>query len=185
MIRAIGLIELNSIAQGIESADAMLKTGQVEIIVSRPICPGKYITLVWGDISAVESAIKAGIEKAGVYLVDDFILANVHPQVIPALSMASEVHDVKALGIMETFSVAAMVVAADTAVKAGDVELIEIRLGMGLGGKAYTTLTGDVAAVKSAVEAGAATAAAKGMLVQQVVIPSPHKNLVPSVMGLM
>jgi microcompartment protein CcmL/EutN len=184
MIRAIGLVELNSIAKGIESADAMLKTGQVEVIVSRPICPGKYITLVWGDVAAVESAVKAGIEKADVFLVDDFILPNVHPQVIPAFSAASQVQEVKALGIMETFSIAAMVVAADAAVKAGEVDLIEIRLGMGLGGKAFTTLTGDVAAVKSAVEAGSATASAKGMLVQQVIIPSPHKNLVPSVLGL-
>jgi len=52
---------------------------------------------------------------------------------------------------------------------------------MGLGGKSFTTLTGDVAAVKSAVEAGAKTASDKGLLVQQVVIPSPHKNLIPSI----
>ncbi|ATW25315.1 BMC domain-containing protein [Candidatus Formimonas warabiya] len=181
MIRAIGLVEFNSIAKGIESADAMLKTGQVDIIVSRPICPGKYITLVWGDVAAVESAVKAGIAKGDVNVVDDFILPNVHPQVIPACSAGNPVVEVHALGIIETFSVAAMIVAADTAVKAGEVDLIEIRLGMGLGGKSFTTLTGDVAAVKSAVEAGARTAADKGLLVQQVVIPSPHKSLIPSI----
>lgn len=182
MIRAIGLVEFNSIAKGIESTDAMLKTGQVEIIVSRPICPGKYISLVWGDVSAVESAVKAGVLKGGVNVIDDFVLPNVHPQVIPACSAGSAVVDVQALGVMETFSVATMIVAADTAVKAGDVDLIEIRLGMGLGGKSFTTLTGDVAAVKTAVEAGAKIAADKGLLVQQVVIPSPHKNLIPHVL---
>ncbi len=181
MIRAIGLVEFNSIAKGIEGADAMLKTGQVDIIVSRPICPGKYITLVWGDVAAVESAVQAGIAKAENYVVDDFILPNVHPSVIPACSGGTPVAEVQSLGIIETFSVAAMIVAADAAVKAGEVDLIEIRLGMGLGGKSFTTMTGDVAAVKSAVEAGAATASAKGLLVQQVVIPSPHRNLVPSI----
>ncbi|HHT62222.1 MAG TPA: BMC domain-containing protein [Clostridia bacterium] len=182
MIRAIGLVEFNSIAKGIEGADAMLKTGQVEVIVSRPVCPGKYITLVWGDVAAVESAVKAGINKGDVNVVDDFILPNVHPQVIPACSAGNMISEVQALGILETFSIAAMIVAADTAVKAGEVDLIEIRLGMGLGGKSFTTLTGDVAAVKSAVEAGAKTAADKGLLVQQVVIPSPHKNLIPSIL---
>lgn len=182
MIRAIGLVEFNSIAKGIEGADAMLKTGQVEVIVSRPICPGKYITLVWGDVAAVESAVKAGIVKGDVNVVDDFILPNVHPQVIPACSAGNGVSEIQAIGIIETFSVAAMIVAADAAVKAGEVDLIEIRLGMGLGGKSFTTLTGDVAAVKSAVEAGAKTASDKGLLVQQVVIPSPHKGLIPSIL---
>lgn len=182
MIRAIGLVEFNSIAKGIESADAMLKTAQVEVIVSRPICPGKYITLVYGDISAVESAIKAGIAKGDVYVVDDFILPNVHPQVIPACSAGNNVSEVHALGVIETFSVAAMIVAADAAVKAGDVELIEIRLGMGLGGKSFTTLTGDVDAVNAAIEVGAQTAATKGLLVQKVVIPSLHKNLISSIL---
>jgi len=182
MIRAIGLVEFNSIAKGIESADAMLKTGQVEVIVSRPICPGKYITLVWGDISAVESSVKAGIAKGDVHVVDDFILPYVHPQVIPACSAGNDIAEIHSLGVIETFSVAAMIVAADAAVKAGDVDLIEIRLGMGLGGKSFTTLTGDVAAVNSAIEAGAQTAATKGLLVQKVVIPSLHKSLIPSIL---
>jgi microcompartment protein CcmL/EutN len=178
MIRTIGFVEFNSIAKGIESSDAMLKTGQVEIIISRPICPGKYITMVWGDVAAVESAVKAGVAKGDVYVIDDFVLPNVHPQVIPACSAGSSAVEVQALGVMESFSVATMIVAADAAVKAGDVDLIEIRIGMGLGGKSYTTLTGDVAAVKSAVEVGSKIAADKGFLVQQVVIPSPHKNLI-------
>lgn len=182
MIRAIGLVEFNSIAKGIEGADTMLKTGQVEVIVSRPICPGKYITLVWGDVAAVESAVQAGIAKGDIYVVDHFVLPNVHPAVIPACAGGTPVVEVQALGIIETFSVAAMIVAADAAVKAGEVDLIEIRLGMGLGGKSFATMTGDVAAVKSAVETGAATAAAKGLLVQQVVIPSPHRSLVPSIL---
>ena len=119
MIRAIGLVEFNSIAKGIEGADAMLKTGQVDIIVSRPICPGKYITLVWGDVAAVESAVQAGIAKAENYVVDDFILPNVHPSVIPACSGGTPVAEVQSLGIIETFSVAAMIVAADAAVIVG------------------------------------------------------------------
>ncbi|MCR6544902.1 BMC domain-containing protein [Dehalobacterium formicoaceticum] len=181
-MRTIGFVEFNSIAKGIESADAMLKTGQVEIIISRPICPGKYITMVWGDVAAVESAVKAGVAKGDIHVIDDFVLPNVHPQVIPACSAGSSVVEVAALGVLESFSVATMIVAADAAVKAGDVDLIEIRIGMGLGGKSFTTLTGDVAAVNSAVEAGSKIAADKGFLVQQVVIPSPHKNLISSIL---
>ncbi len=41
MKAAIGLIELSSIAKGIEVSDAMLKRADIEIIVNRTICPGK------------------------------------------------------------------------------------------------------------------------------------------------
>jgi microcompartment protein CcmL/EutN len=66
---------------------------------------------------------------------------------------------------------------ADAAVKTADVNLIEIRLAMALGGKAFATLNGEVAAVRAAVEAGAAVVAEKGLLVNTVVIPSPSAQL--------
>lgn len=182
MLAAIGLVELNSIAKGIEAADAMLKSAQVDILASRPVCPGKYIVLICGDVAAVESAVKAGANMGDAAVVDEFILPNVHPAVIPAISAASPAVEVQALGIIETFSIAALIVAADTAVKAAEVDLIEIRLGTGIGGKSFVTLTGDVAAVKAAVEAGSATALEKGLLTNKVVIPSPHRNLIPNLL---
>lgn len=179
---AIGLVEFSSIAAGIEAADAMLKAAVVDLIFSRPICPGKYMVLVTGDVAAVENSVKAGVEKGGAATVDEFVLPNVHPTVIPAMTASTLVTQVEALGVIETYSIASLIVAADKAVKAAEVELIEVRLGTGIGGKSYVTLTGDVAAVKAAVEAGARTAAEKGLLLKQVVIPSPHRSLVPSIM---
>jgi microcompartment protein CcmL/EutN len=52
-----------------------------------------------------------------------------------------------------------------------------VRLAMALGGKAFVTLTGNVAAVTSAVEAGAQVLSKKGLLVNKVVIPAPHPEL--------
>ena len=179
VIRAIGLVEFNSIAKGIEAADAMVKSAQVELIQSRTICPGKYIALVCGDVAAVENAVKAGVNLGGAFVVDEFVLPNVHPSVIPAISAVTAIEDVQALGIIEVFSTASCIVAADTAVKAAEVDLIEVRLGIGIGGKAFVTLTGDVAAVKAAIEAGAESVSEKGLLVNKVVIPSPHKYLKP------
>ena len=48
---------------------------------------------------------------------------------------------------------------------------------MALGGKAFVTLTGNVAAVQSAVDAGAQVVGQKGMLVNKVVIPHPRPEL--------
>ena len=54
MITAIGLVEFQSIAKGIEGADAMVKAGRVELVLARPICPGKYIALVEGDVALLK-----------------------------------------------------------------------------------------------------------------------------------
>lgn len=171
---SIGLIELNSIAKGIEAADAMLKAAQVDLIEAKPICPGKYIVMICGDVAAVQSAVNAGKTIGTTAAVDDFILPNVHPHVIKAIASATEISEIKALGIIETFSIASLIVAADTAAKAGQVDLIEIRIGMGIGGKSYVTLTGDVSSVTSSIEAGVVVASERGMLIEKVVIPSPH-----------
>jgi microcompartment protein CcmL/EutN len=85
--------------------------------------------------------------------------------------------ELESLGIIESFSVASLIEGADAAVKAANVQLIEIRLAMALGGKAFCTITGEVAAVRSAVDAGAKVIGDKGLLVNKVVIPQPRKEL--------
>jgi hypothetical protein len=73
--------------------------------------------------------------------------------------------------------VAALIEGADAAVKAASVQLLEIRMAMALGGKAFLKLSGEVAAVEAAVEAGAAHVARRGLLVNKVVIPAPSREL--------
>lgn len=179
MLKAIGLVELNSIAKGYEAADIMVKTAEVDLLMSTPVCPGKYIVLVHGDVAAVESSVHAGIKTGGHCVVDDFILANVHPSVYPAITSTAPAAAIQALGILESFSIASMIVCADSALKAADVEALELRLGTGIGGKSFFTLTGDVASVRAAVDAGAKHAIERGFLVEQVVIPSPSEKLYP------
>ncbi len=177
MIKTIGLLEFNSIVKGIESADAMLKAAEVELILSNSICPGKYIVLVAGDVGSVKSAVQAGKDIGGVYIVDDLILSNIHPQLINAINGASEIGELNAIGAMEFFSIATSIVAADAAAKAAAVNLIEIRLGFAIGGKSFVTLSGDVSAVNEAIEAGSTIGKENGLLINKVVIPSPRKEV--------
>jgi microcompartment protein CcmL/EutN len=171
------LIELGSIAAGFEVCDAMLKTADVELLLSRSICSGKYLVMVRGDVAAVQSSVAAGTQVGGFSLIDTFVIPNVDESVFPAISGTTKVEALEALGILESFSVASLIEGADAAVKTANVRLIEIRLAMALGGKAFVTLTGSVAAVQSAVDAGAQAIARKGLLVNKVVIPSPRPEL--------
>jgi microcompartment protein CcmL/EutN len=174
---SFGLIELTSIAAGFEVCDAMLKASAVQLLLSRSICSGKYIVLVCGDVAAVTASVEAGARTGRHSLIDSFVIPNVDEAVAPAISGIHKVEVLEALGIIESFSVASLIEAADAAVKTAAVQLIEIRLAMALGGKAFVTLTGSVAAVSSAVEAGAAIVAAKGLLTNKVVIAQPRPEL--------
>ena len=176
-MNAVGLIELSSIASGFEVADAMLKAADVRLLVSRTICAGKYMVIVGGDVAAVRASVDAGISPWETAVIDSMVIPNVHPAVFPAIAGSNRVETAGALGILEAFSVASLVEGADAAVKTANVELIEIRLAMALGGKAFVTLTGEVAAVRAAVEAGASQIGSKGLLVNRVVIPAPHSQL--------
>jgi microcompartment protein CcmL/EutN len=110
--------------------------------------------------------------------VDHFILPNVHPSVFPALTATTEVEQVKSIGVVETFTLAASIVAADIAVKAAPVQLIEIRLPFAMGGKAFTVFTGEVDAVRSAVNSAVAHLKDEGVIDSFAVISSPHKDLI-------
>jgi len=176
----IGFIELSSIACGIEIADAMLKAAKVDLIFSRASCPGKYYILISGQVSDVRDAIKEGEETGRGFVVSSLVIPKVHPQVINAVNMSSMPGKIAAIGVMEFFSVAASLSAADTAAKSAVVELIDIRLGTGIGGKSFVVLTGETAAVKSAVETAVQCQRDSGMLVNKTVISNPRKELVAS-----
>lgn len=176
-LNSIGLIEMTSIAAGMQAADIMLKTSNVQLILSRTICSGKYMTLIGGEVAAVNSAVQHAVDTIGFAVIDHFVIPNVHHTIFPALHGHTNIEMLEALGIVESFSVASLIEAADAAVKSANVKLIEVRLAMALGGKAFFTCTGEVAAVTSAVDAGAKVVADKGLLVNKVVIPQPRQEL--------
>ena len=81
----------------------------------------------------------------------------------------------EALGMIETKGLVGVIEAADAMVKAANVILVAYeKIGGG-----YTTalVRGDVAAVRAAVDAGAAAARKVGELVSVHVIPRPHEQL--------
>jgi len=174
---AIGMVEFNSVAVGIYTCDSMIKKAPVTALSATPVCPGKYVVLLRGDEASVAESIKLGRELAGEKLVDSFIIPNVHLGVVPAILGTADIKTLGAVGVLETFSVASAILAADAAVKAAEIELIEIRLARGLGGKSFVTLTGELPQVEAAVTAGVGVISGEGMLVSRVIIPSPHPDL--------
>ncbi len=174
---AIGLLELSSIAAGIVAGDAMVKRGPVDTLHAGTVHPGKYLVLVGGAVAAVDEALLAGRAAAAGSLLDELFLPAVDPAVVSALTGGRRVSDGEALGIVETRTVAATLLAADAGVKGADVVLLEVRLADGLGGKAFALFGGSITDVEAAVEAAVLSLRSADLLVERAVIARLHPEM--------
>lgn len=174
---SVGILELRSIAQGVKASDDALKSAGVRLISAQPICPGKFELIVTGELSQVDAVMgKIRLDYAD-NLVDSVQLGRIDPNVVKAMLGAQPEAAHGAIGTIETFTVASAILAADSAVKAANVEILELRTARGMGGKGVVMLTGEVADVTAAVEVGAQYAKEQGLLVSSTVIGSPHGDL--------
>ena len=182
MDKALGMVEYTTVSTGMQAADLIVKTASVEILEASTVCPGKYMVTFAGDISAVKAALENCKVQHPARLIDSFVLGNPHETIFPAIYGAVPVGKVSALGVLETFDAAQIIVAADTAAKTAVVELIELRIARGMCGKSYMFITGEVAAVTAAIEKARAKCGEKGMFLNSSVIPSPDPKLWQSIL---
>jgi microcompartment protein CcmL/EutN len=169
---AIGMIELDSVARGVVTGDAMIKASPLGSIHVGTVHPGRYLVLVSGGTASVEVALDVGRATGGESVIDSMFLPDVHPDVTAAIvSQARPAEsDGEAIGVVETSAVAAVIDAADAGVKAADVSVATIALADGLGGKGYVVFGGRLAEVEAAVESAVARAEPTGQLLHQVVV---------------
>lgn len=177
MGKAIGMIEFKTVSAGVTAADQMVKTAAVEIMEAQTVCPGKYIALISGELSAVRSAVEAAERTCESQLIDSFVLGNPHESIFPAIYGTTQIEEMAALGILETYDAASIIVAADEAAKTAVVDLIELRIAKGMCGKSYLMLTGEVAAVEAAIGRAKQSVEPKGMFLDSTVIAGPDEQI--------
>lgn len=194
---ALGVLEVQSVARGVVVCDVMVKRAPVRVLQNHPISPGKHIVIAVGGVAEVEEAMGAGAAVASATLVDRLFLPQADAQLAPLVargaagvpawaggalpatdpkSIAGVTVDLDAVAVVETFTVCSCLAAADAAAKAAGVTLLDMRLGQGLGGKAFFTLTGDLESVEASVLAARA-AIEGGLLVGTEIIAAPHQDL--------
>jgi microcompartment protein CcmL/EutN len=173
---AIGLFEFDSVAAGIAAADAMVKRAPIGDLVTGSVQPGRYLVLVAGDVASVEESMEAGRETSAGSLIAEIVLHDVHQGVAAALRGERIPGPVEALGVIETGSVAPLLAAADAGLKGAAVDLLEVNVADGLGGKAYLLFGGAVSDVEAAVSIGTSRVDVSE-LVGAVVIPQLHEEL--------
>lgn len=175
---SLGVLEYRSIATGMKAADDVLKTSPVDLVFAKTMCPGKYIILIKGSLSAVTAGVEKG--KSELYetvLVDYCILGNPHPSIFEGLYCSHDIKDIEAVGILETYSVASIFEVADDVVKTTPVTIIEIRIAKGISGKSFVVFSGDLSSVETSIEKASKSVIEKGLLLQTAVIPRPDPRL--------
>lgn len=177
MGKALGMVEYKTVSTGILAADLVLKTADVNIIEAQTVCPGKYIVIFEGDISAVKASIDGAKTRYPGELINSFLLGNPHDGIFPAIYGTAEIKNRNALGVLETFDASSIFVAADEAAKTSQVDLVEIRVARGMCGKSYVFLTGEIAAVEAAIAKAKEAVSENGMYLDSSVIASPDKRL--------
>jgi microcompartment protein CcmL/EutN len=174
---SLALIDFSSVAVGIEAADAMVKRAEIDVIRAGTVQPGRYLVLIGGPVAEVRESLKAGREVGGNVVLDHVLLPNVHASVVEAIGGGRVPDSTDALGVVETTTVAAAICAADAGIKGADVNLVEIRLADGLGGKGIVLFGGYVADVEAAVEIGVGALDSPQQLVRKVVISQLHPDM--------
>lgn len=171
---ALAVIELGSIARGYVALDAAAKRADVQVLRSEPITPGKYWLALSGGEAEVEEALDAAVRAAGSSRIDHLLLAYVHEAVANAVVTAVGYKgELASVGAIELGSMSSAIRAADAALKAAQVHLVDLHLARGIGGKGYVIVTGALSDVEAAVDAGV-TAAGESWIVGFEVIANPE-----------
>lgn len=168
---AIALLEFTGIARGVVATDAMIKRAPIKMIKSGTISKGKYLILVGGSVASVEEAYAAGMSAGGTTIVDHVILPDVHPQVHDSILGMRRAITSDALGLIETRTVAAIIRSTDAAVKGANIDVIELRLGDNLGGKAFAIFSGKLEDVQVAMNIVREVSGGREYLISNEIIP--------------
>lgn len=151
---AVAMVELDDVPAGLLSLDALAKEAAVFVIAAGTVQCGRWLTAFAGDVEPVERSFARATQVAGGALLDSVLLPYAEPRILPALrdGRARSPGSGDALGVLQTSSSPTLLRAVDAALKGAEVELLELRVAEGLGGRGLATLWGLQHDVEAAIE---------------------------------
>ena len=90
-MNSIGLVEVKNVSKGIVVTDEMLKSAGIVLISSGSVCPGKFVTIVGGELSAIHAAVDRAELIAEDALIDKFVIGNLGDNVFEAICGTADV----------------------------------------------------------------------------------------------
>jgi microcompartment protein CcmL/EutN len=171
------ITEFKSISRGILVTDSMAKSASINIVQASTLCPGKYLTISQGKISALESAERIAEAEGGRHLFSSALISSIDEKIIEAIGGRLSEPGEGAIGIMEGPHMADLVSSSDVAVDSAPVEFIEYRLARGCGVNSFYIITGTLSELTEAVNNAAEYLRKRGSLLAYRIIPGPDSQI--------
>ncbi len=150
---AVAMIDISDIPPGLCALDALVKEAEVSVVSAGTIQRGHYLILFAGQVEPVGMSLDRALHLAGSAVVDSVMLPNAEPNIVPSLmtGRVSVPTTGDTLGVVQTGSPPTLLTAVDCALKGSMVQLMELRVAEGLGGKAFANLWGELVDVQAAI----------------------------------
>ena len=154
------MLDVDDIPRGFAALDLLVKEAEVVVYSAGTVQSGRYLILFGGPVAAVEMSFDRAISVVGGAaraLVDAVLLPYAEARIAPAVLQgaqrwpSSEIQG-DTLGVFQCGSSPTMLRCVDAALKGALVELIQLRVAEGLGGRAIATLWGETHDVEAAIE---------------------------------
>lgn len=161
---ALGMLLVAEVPAGLRALDAMLKEAPVELIGAGTIQYGFYMIVLAGSVEAVDRSMRRGFDSTAAQTIDSVLLPDAEPRILPAIRDGAIRWPAPGdtLGAVQAGTPPFLLRAVDRALKGTSVELVEMRLGDGLGGRAIASFWGETSDVEAAIGLARGAAGAEG-----------------------
>jgi microcompartment protein CcmL/EutN len=173
----IFVAEFKSVSRGIMVTDSMVKSTEVSIVQASSLCPGKYLAILEGELSALISADKIAEEQGGRHLFSSFTVGGIDQKIIEAIGGDLAEASSDSIGIVEGPHMADLINSSDIAVDSAEVDFLEYRLARGCGVNSFYIITGVLSAVNEAVDNASRFLGERGSLIAFRIVPAPDRQV--------
>jgi len=151
---ALAMLDLGDIPRGLLALDQLSKEAHVDVLRAGTVQAGRYLILFGGEVESVQRSFERAREAAGAGLLDAVLLPWAEERIAPAITRGARRWPAPGdtLGVLQNGSPPSLMRAVDAALKGALVELVELRVGDGLGGQAIASVWGETPDVEAAVE---------------------------------
>ncbi len=152
------MLDVDDVPAGWLVLDALTKEALVEVQAAGTVQPGRWLVLFTGPVEPVERSWTRGCQVAGAHLVDEVLLPWAEERMLPAILQSTRRWPAPGdtLGVLQHHSSPSLLLAVDRALKGAQVELVELRVADGLGGRGLVHFWGETPDVEAALDIASA-----------------------------
>jgi microcompartment protein CcmL/EutN len=148
------MLDIDDVPRGLLTLDLLVKEAEVVVYSAGTVQAGRYLILFGGEVAPVEVSFYRAVDIAKAALIDGVLLPYAEPRIAPAVLEGAQRWPCPgdSLGVLQSGSSPTMLRCVDAALKGAEVDLMQLRIADGLGGRAIATLWGATHDVEAAIE---------------------------------